>query len=306
MQFNQYLKNCRKTYNLTQEELVQELYNFSDSFVGLDTRTLIRWEKGSTKPSATKQVIIIELFQKYSTHIFPCFYKQDEIEEKLCNVGIANLIGNSKEHILNFPNNIFKVEDINISQVRSHDDIDLILNMPQSIFKGLTDNYFKITIEHLKEWSLHPSNFFLVAQSHNDFLGMFFTLRLKPSSFKKIISFDMKITELNDEDFAVSNEESCDFPFTFFAYNDKVASLLYLRYFTHLIAYQDTIVEVGTTPLLESGKRLVEKINLSYIQDKKVDGETLSSYSASLEDVLINEDVLKMIFQKQKCPQDSD
>jgi len=305
LQFNEYLKSCRKKYKLTQEALVQELYNYDDTFEGLDTRTLIRWEHGSTKPISAKQVIIIQLFQKFSTHIFPCFYNEDHVEEDLCRVGIKNLIGHSKEHIINFPNNIFSVEDISISHIRSHENIDLILNMPQSIFEGLTSNYFNITTAHLKAWSLHHANLFLIAQINNQFVGMFFTLRLKPQIFKKLLSFNMEANELTDVDFADFEEEASMFIISVFAYNDKVAVLLYLRYYAHLIANQDSIIEVGTTPLLKGGKKLVEKMHLRHMKDKKVKEETLSSYSSPLKDVLINEDVLKMLFVKQNCPQDS-
>ncbi len=304
LQFNEYLKSCRKKYGLTQENLVQELYNFSDVFKGLDARTLIRWERGTTKPSAAKQVVIIQLFGKFSTHIFPCFYNRENVEEDLCRAGIKNLIGNSKEHIVNFPSNIFSIDDISISHIRSHKNIDLIINMPQSIFKGLTSNYFKITADYLKEWSLHPSNLFLIAQANEQFVGMFFSLRLKPKSFKKLLSFEMEIIELTDDDFASFKEEASVFSFALFAYNDKVATLLYLRYYAHLIAHQDTIIEVGSTPLLDSGRKLVEKIHLVHLEDKKLNKEVLSAYSAPLEDVLINEDVLKMVFAKQDCPQD--
>jgi hypothetical protein len=220
-------------------------------------------------------------------------------------MGIKNLIGNSKEHIVNFPSNIFSVEDITISHIRSHDNIDLMLNMPQSIFEGLTSNYFKITQEHLKAWSLNPSNLFLVAQTNEQFVGMFFTLRLKPQIFKKILAFEMEVNELDDSHFADFEEEACLLLMFVFAYNDKVATLLYMRYYAHLIANQDSIVEVGTTALLNGGKKLLEKMHLTHMEDKKLRGETLSSYSAPLEDVLINEDVLKMVFSKQDCPQDS-
>ena len=160
LQFNEYLKTCRQKYKLTQEALVQELYHFDDIFEGLDARTLIRWEQGSSKPTAAKQVLIIQLFQKFSSNIFPCFYNKKEIEEDLCKVGIKNLIGNSKEHIVNFPTNIFRANDIHISHIRSHENIPLLLSMPQSILSGRTENFFEITIEHLTEWSLHPSNLF--------------------------------------------------------------------------------------------------------------------------------------------------
>jgi transcriptional regulator with XRE-family HTH domain len=306
LKFNEYLKSCRKKYNLTQEELVQELYNFNDIFAGLDVRTLSRWEKGSTKPTATKQVVIVQLFQKYSTHIFPCFSSFNKnAEEELCRTGIKNLIGQSKEHIVNFPTNIFTTGDIDISHVRSHSNMDLLLKMPQSILSGRVENYFQITVEHLSNWALHPSNLFLIAQSNYSFIGMFFTLRLKPEVFKKLLSFELKAKDIDHNDFATFEEDACDFPIAMFAYNEKVASLLYIRYYAYLISNQDTIIEVGSTPLLKGAKKILEKMHYHHIKDKEIDNRALASYSAPLKDILINEDVLKMVFQKQDCPEDS-
>jgi len=301
LKFSQYLKNCRQENELTQEELVSELYKFDDAFHGLDVSTLSRWEREVTHPTIVKQLLIVKQFQKYSSHIFPCFHNtKEEIEESLCRTGIINLIGNSKEHILNFPTNVFKVDNIDISHIRSHEEIDMILKMPQSIIKDLTSNYFKITLEHLKKWALHPSNLLLLAECDSQFFGMFFTLRLKEDIFKKIINFEMQVSEIEELDFASLDEKGCNFPFAFFAYNEKVASLFYLRYYAHLIANQDVILEVGSTPLLDGSKKLIEKIHLHHNKDLKCGDTTLSSYSASLEDILINEDVLKVIFQKEE------
>ena len=306
MKFNEYLKSCRVKYNLTQESLVQELYNFDSSFEGLDIRTLSRWEGGITRPTAIKQVIIVQMFQKHSSHIFPCFHDIDTVEDELCRVGIQNLIGKSKEHIINFPTNVFKVDDINISHIRSHDDLDLILNMPKTLFDGITSDYFKITIEHLKKWSLFPGNLFVIAQNNSQFFGMFFSMRLKNDVFKKVLAFEVSVADITEDDFAGLNEEASLLPFSFFAYNDRVATLLFIRFYAHLIANQDTIIEVGSTPLLEGGKKILEKMKLQHVKDKTIESKTLSSYSAPLEDVLINEDVLKMIFGKQDCPQDNE
>ena len=305
MKFNEYIKSCRKSNGFTQEELVQEFYGFNDIFAGLDARTLSRWEMGTTKPSSTKQVLIVQLFQKYSSHVFPCFSSLENAEEELCKIGIKNLIGQSKEHIVNFPSNIFSTGDINISHVRSHDNLDLLLNMPQSILSGRADNYFQITIQHLRDWALHPSNLFLIAHSNDTFVGMFFTIRLKPAVFKKLLSFKIKLRDVSHDDFATFDEEACNFPVAGFAYNEQVASLLYIRYYAYLISNQDTIIEVGTTPILKGAKNLLEKIHCQHMEDKEIDGKILGSYSAPLEDILINKDVLKMIFQKQNCPEDS-
>lgn len=304
LDFNTYLKTCRERYNLTQEQLVQELYNSDDEFLGLNTGTLSRWERGATHPSVSKQVSIVKILQKYSTHLFPCFYGQNNIEDELCRVGVSNLIGNSKEHILKFPTNAFFVDDIKISYVRSYEDIESMLKMPVSILKGMTSNQYKIEIDHLREWALHPSNLFLVAECNGQFFGSFFSLRVKPDVFRKIISFEMQIRDISDDDFASFDEKACSLLTGIFAYNEKTASLLYLRYYAHLIANQSTINEVGTTPLLDGGKKIVEAMHLKHLHDLKVEHGTISAYRAPLEDVLINEDVLRMVFRKQECPEE--
>jgi len=56
--------------------------------------------------------------------------------------------------------------------------------------------------------------------------------------------------------------------------------------------------------MMEEGKKLIERINLSHYTDREIDGHMISSYQAPLDKVLINRDVLKMIFQKQECPED--
>ncbi len=300
MQFNEYLKTCRERYDLTQEQLVQELYNTDEEFSGLNTGTLSRWERGSTRPSLSRQVSIIKLFKKYSNHFFPCFYDQENVEDELCRVCIKNLIGNSKEHILKFPTKVFTVDDIKVSHMRSHEDMGLMLKMSLSIMSGITSNYFQIDMNHLKSWALHPSSLFVLAEYEGQFLGMLFALRLKPDIFKKIIAFEMYLHEINENDFASFEEKACSLPMGFFAYNEKTASLLFLRYYAHLIANQDMIIEVGTTTVLDGGRKIVEAMHLTHRNDLKVEAGTVSAYSAPLEDVLINEDVVKMIFSKQE------
>lgn len=304
MQFNEYLKLCRERYSLTQEHLVQELYNYNEEFSGLNTSTLSRWERGATRPSLSRQVSIIKVFQKYSTHFFPCFYNRDNVEDELCRVGIRNLIGYSKEHILKLPTKAFTVDDINVRQLSSHEDMEIMLRIPHSILSSLNNNFFNIDLSHLKSWALHPTSLFVVAEYEGQFLGVFFTLRLKPDVFKKIISFEMQLDSVFEDDMADFDEEACSFPVGFFAYNEKIASLLYLRYYAHLIAHQDTITEVGSTPLLDAERRLVEAIHLTHRNDLNIKGETVSAYTAPLEDVLINKDVVKMMFQNQECPED--
>jgi len=146
---------------------------------------------------------------------------------------------------------------------------------------------------------------FLVGECDDQFFGMFFALRLKPKIFQKLISFEMKIKDIVSEDFATFEEDGCNFPFSFFAYNEKIASLLYIRYYAHLISHQNDIQEIGAISILKGGEKLIEKIHLKHFKDDVVDDLTLKSYSATINDVLLNEDVLKVVFGSQDCVEEN-
>ena len=306
MKFNTYLKQCREKQNLTQEQLVQELYNFNDTFEGLDVSTLSRWERGATKPSIEKMLKTVEIFAGFNDTVLPCFdeIQSDMMEDELCKIGIKNLIGNSKEHILNFPTMSFTADDIKIKHLRSLEDIDTALSMPHEIMKSLAGTESFFGKELLKSWALHPSNMFLLSEHNSQFYGLFFILRLKPAVFEKMINFEVNPKDFSDDDFASFEEEGCHFPIGFFAYNEKSSRMLFLRFYAHLIANQKVISKVGTTPLLPSATKLVQKMNMLAHKEQKTPRGVMTSYQAPLSNVLINEAVLKMIFQKQDIPVD--
>lgn len=306
MLFNKYLKKCREKYAFTQEELVQKLYSFSDAFQGLDVSTLSRWERNITKPNIEKHIQILKYFQTLSNSILSCFedLKKDVIEEELCKLGIKNLIGSPKEHILNGPTKYFKLRYASVDHIRSAQNIDRALAMPYSTILNSTDNVDELLLSTIKAWALHPSSFFLYAEYHEQFSGMFFSLRLKPLIFQKLINFDIKLKEISVDDFASFEEMGCNFPMAFFAHNEKISTLLLVRYFAHLIVNQNSIQKIGAMPLFGGAKKMLHNMNLMPHKTKKLKQGTVESFSASLTDVLLNEPVLKMIFQKQKCPED--
>lgn len=306
MLFSAYLKKCRENYNFTQEELVNALYSYHDVFNGLDVGTFSRWERNTTKPNIEKQIQILKFFQTQSGVILSCFDEndQEEIEEKLCKIGAKNLLGTSKEHILNGPTTHFKMDFASIKEIRYAEDIDRALAMPYSTILNLTNNAYKLSLETLKEWALHPSSFFLYANYHEQFAGMFFSLRLKPAVFHKLLNFELQLKNITVDDFANFTEMGCSIPIGFFAHNEKISTLLMVRNYAHLIVHQRDIKEVRSMPLLDGAKKLAQNINLKHHKSKKVKEGKVESYWAPLSEILINEPVIKMLFQKQECPQD--
>ena len=160
MQFNEYLKSCRDHNQLTQEELVQDLYTHNiDDFGGLDTTTLSKWERGVTKPKITKQVKIIKYFQKRTNIALPCWenYSVNETEELICKVGMTNLLGKSKELILNFPSAMIGADDLKVYQLRNSDTIDKTIGIHMHLDKTYNHDTTGVSSEKIKEWALYPS-----------------------------------------------------------------------------------------------------------------------------------------------------
>ena len=303
MKFNTYLKSCREHNTLTQEELVNDLYSYDiDMFEGLDTSTLSKWERGITHPKAAKQVSIIKYFQKETGAILPCWdtYSIQEAEEHICQAGVINLLGNkSKQLVLNFPSNMMHFEDFKVYPVRHSDRIDTLLDINMDLHKNANHPFAQISLEQFTSWALHPSHLFLVCEYKHEILGLFFSLRLKPEVFQKIINFEMKKSELGMEDFASFDEMGSNFMLSFYALNNKIATILFIRYYAHLIANQTKIKEIGVITALDDVKKVVHNMNL--VESKSLmteDQLELKSYKQSLSNVLVSENVVKMLFSK--------
>jgi len=300
MYFGEYLRLCREGYHLTQEALVQELYAFDDTFKSLECSALSRWERNVVQPSIQRQLKLIHYFQKYSDRIFPCIEGIDyqEVENNLCLVGIKNLLGKSNQHIMKFPSKSFEIDDIQITQLdKESSKKNEHLPMVYSTLVNLTENGFGIEKEHLESWLSHPSSLFIIAEYHNQFFGMLFSLRLKPEVFDKVMNFKKEISTLACLDFATFDEAGSILPFAFFAYNEMTAELLFLRYYAHLIARQGC-KEIGAVALLEGGKKIATQMQLELFKEQTRVQGTFSSYRSSMLDALLNEAVLKMCFQK--------
>lgn len=300
MLFGKYLKLCRDKYRLTQEDLVQQCYRYDDSFNGLDIGTISRWERGITNPSFEKQIKITKFFQRYENRVLPYFesFSTEDIEKKINKQSIINLIGNSKEHILKFPHSDVMAKNLKLSKIKEYENKEALLKMPNDVLQSLLNNYYELDVEILKAWSELNSNLFLVCEYEGHFFGLFFSLRLKPKVFEEIISFQRELKTLKEEDFSKEREIGCVFPISMFAYNKNTAMLLYTKCIANLISNQDYILEVGSIPVLKGGVKLAEKINLQQYLQISTEGCKKISYRASLEDILLREEVFKILFKK--------
>jgi transcriptional regulator with XRE-family HTH domain len=308
MRFGEFIKSCRQIHQLTQEQLVHALYIYdNDLFQGLDTTTLSKWERSITQPNVSKQLKILQYFQSQQENPLPCIerYSEPESEMLLCNMGIQHLIiGKRKDLVLNFPSEMMKIEDLSIEQVRHIDRKEIFLEVAGDMRNSVQPPFTLISKEMMLEWSLHPNNLFWVCQYKGFIIGFLFVLRLKPQVQEEILHFNKAFRELTLDDFASFNETGDHIITHFFAWNNKAAIMLIIRYYAHLIANQHNIGSVGAAVYYEEGKEILSNMNLKVIDSYTEDQREITAYREELSHILLNENVIRILFRKEPCPEE--
>ena len=308
MQFNEYLKSCREHGQLTQEELVHDLYTYDiENFEGLDTSTISKWERSITKPPPSKQVSVIKFFQKKTGMPLPCWdkYSIEETEDLICKAGVRNLIGKRLHLIMNFPSGMMHIDDFKIYPIRNFERMNVLLEINMDIHQTNNHEYTQISLEQFKAWALHPNNLFIACEYKGAFMGLFFTLRLKPEVFNKIMNFEMKKSDITEDDFASFDEMGYHYILSFYALNQKCATMLFIRYYAHLIANQKNIAQIGTITTMNDVKKVISNMNLAYHAGRITEDQIeIQSYDQTLSNILASENVVKMILLKQSCPEE--
>lgn len=292
---------------MTQEDLVAALYNFDEkTFEHLDTVTISRWERDNTKPNTAKQLSIIKYFQHYTGEALPCWhaYSVEEIEDLICSVGIKNLLSKSKELILNFPSSSMQIGDLKVYPIRNIQEVHPLFELNMDLHLTHSHHFSQLTLEKFEAWAMHPSNLFLACEYKEGFVGLFFSVKLKQDVFEKILNFEMKYSEIEESDFCRHEEAGSDLLISFYAINQKVAKMLFVRHFAYLIANQKNILDIGISTSLDEVKKIVTNMNLALYKHKVTksmqnDKDVIvESYRQSLHNVLATEYVTKMIFSE--------
>ena len=82
--------------------------------------------------------------------------------------------------------------------------------------------------------------------------------------------FEIKESELTSDDLAPFDEMGSSYLISFFAMNKKVAIILFMHYYAHLITHQHTLENVGTTTMMEDAKKLIANMRLKHNASKKL------------------------------------
>ncbi len=297
MHFGEYLKICRQRRHLTQQETAELLYAFHPVFEGIDAVTISRWERNVTSPSIERQRYIIEAMQRSEEEIFPCFDSVDmeNIERIMAKKGIRRVIGKHKQYILDFPSEIIDRDAVTVTSLSMLENPLPSLKIAHTFMQKITDNAADIDFETYKKWALHPGSIVLLATYYRQFFGIFVSIRLQPTHFESLMRFDIDEKEITTSMLAAPDEEGCEYPITFFAYNDEAAALLSLRYYRTLHARAAHTACAGTFPKHDAGAKIAQTLGLSPY--KKDPNSKRYNFRANMGDILLNRYILSILFK---------
>ncbi len=301
-QFNDYLRICREHQNLTQSELAAALCIYNQTFESLDTNTLSRWERGVSKPSLSKQTLLVHYFSESFGRIYP-FIEQAEridIEKSFCALGFSKMLGRHKL-IMSFPCQHMDKSRFLIKLIKDSHLKQSAISKNLLIFQEMYN--LPLSSDTLKSMASIPSNHFSVCEYDNEYYGHFFALKLKPAVFEKAMNFLLDFNQLSENDIAKKDEQGNYLFFGFFGMSDMVISILWVHFYSWVIKQQSTIIEMGAIITSKEGEMIAKNMNTEKHASHEISNRHYQSFRATTKQMLITDNVVKMLFNPESCPE---
>lgn len=300
--FNDYLRICRENQDLTQNDLVEALVAYDKSFDCLDTNTISRWERGVSKPSLSKQTLLIRYFSDTFNKIYPFIENAEpiEIEKSFCALGFSKLLGRHKL-VMSFPTQHMDKKRFRINLIQ---DSPLAQSALSKNLLVLQEMYGLPLSQEIQTLMANiPSNHFAVCEYDGDYYGHFFAIKLLPEAFEKILTFQMPFSLLSDDHIAKEDEKGSYFFFGFFGMSELMISMLWVHFYSWVIKKQSLILEMGAIITTKEGEMIAKNMNTEHFSSIEIDQKKYQSFRGSIKQMLITENVVKMLFNPESCPE---
>ena len=301
MHMGEYIRICREKLGWTQEKLVEELFLYDiDRFGGVDTTTVSKWERGASRPPLRRTQALIRFFQYHLSRPLPCWTARNEEDamESLCDGEIAQILGSPKHLVARVPLGIDFSRGVRLMSLRGHPRAEELLEITAMMLETTATPYDRVGETELKRWMNCPDHLFTVVVYRDTFLGLFFSLRLKPESFEKVLAFEKRKWELGEEDWATARERCSILPVAFHALTQPVGTLLMARLYAHLLAHQEEVEAVGFVSSLRETEKVAENMGLRCIGEREVGETRLHAYRGDLYDLFASPLIVKSLFER--------
>ncbi len=288
----------RKINNLTQQNLVVELLDFSNDFKALNTVTLSRWETGTTKPSFSKKRSLLNFFaSKECLEEAACHDivkdRYENLYEPLSKVFTRNyqhIIGNLPEHKTG-EYTLVALNDYAYKKEHTEHIIDIEKATNAT-------NYYTLTPETLAQWCSYPSSFCIICERKKQHLGHFVMVKIKNAVAQEIAHYKRSEFSLTEDDFCDVDEPGTYYIHALYGRNPKIAALLNVKAYLHLFEHLQSTDNVLIFSTRTDGMLLTKDYGIKVVASGEDEnyGFDWHGLLSPVEDILFSDTVVKLVF----------
>ena len=157
---------------------------------------------------------------------------------------------------------------------------------------------YTMTPEILKEWCSHPSTFAFVCEANKQHAGHYILLKLKSAVAEDIVHHRRNRCTITKKDFCAPEEKGSYLTLTLFARSGKVATLLNIEHYYHLVEHMNTIDNIAIFSRREDTVPMTRTYGIHLVASgvEKKDGYTWYGLTAPLEDILFTDTIIEAVF----------
>jgi len=295
----QLLRQYRDLKDLKQMELVDDLIRYSDRFSGLNIVTLSRWETEKTKPGLKKKQALLKFL--FSRGCFTSTACRNMIRERYgyLQEGLEKTFDRQFKHLIgNYPES--DSVKYTIRSLKEHPDKDVYFQQIIEIERASNPvkKSYSITPKMIAKWCGHSSSFAIVCESNSQHTGHYILLKLKNAVAEDIIFHRKDFFSIGIDDFCSKEEKGTYVTLTLYARSAKVAALLNIQHYYHLVDHIHTINKIAIFSRREDTVPMTKDygIHLAASGFDKKDGYKWYGLSAPLEDILFSDTVVETIY----------
>ena len=293
------LLSYRKLHKITQKSLVEALSHYSYDFKALNTVTLSRWETGNTSPSIGKKKSILGFFASSGClEKGPCYNEVRKRYETL-HEPLSNMFGKRYQYLIgNFPdfdfNEHFSIHRLNTGErIDEHIDhlidIETITNAP---------GYYNVPHTTMKAWCSHPGTLAIVCERKKQYLGHYVMLKIKSDTAEAIAYNRRSELSISESDLCLPNDTGSYYIHALYGRNPKIAALLNVHAYLHLLDNLDTIDDILIFSTRKDGVELTKDYGIKTVAQGKDEtyGFKWHGMLSPVEDILFSDAVIRHAF----------
>ena len=288
----------RKENNLTQNEMVEALANFSPNLNKLNTVTLSRWETGTTSPGLLKKRSILKFLLSHSTLQRSAVYEMIKERYRLLSGATESPLPGPNAALLgNLP--VFEEESDCLFDLQKSEHQDAFLEHIVDIEKSThAGGYCRLSAERLKAYLQVPSTFAVVCARKNHYLGHFIMLKIKEESAEAIVRNRKSKYDIAPEALCSIAESGSYIMLAIYASNPKYAMKLRTEAYLFLLENIATIKDFLIFSTRTDGATMHKNYGIAEVAqgEDETYGFRWFGLRSPVEDILLSDTVIKLIF----------